>query len=142
MRVIEWLFLPVFVMAGVFAFRSAVDRWSTAEGFASPTPDVRTTDVRTTDVATSKLPTTDVPMTDIPGDKLQALRDAANPTPSDADAIQAHKTLLKYIQNDYKKGVYFVLNIANQFFGPGLMIQKDMDPSTILANYRNPLQGV
>jgi hypothetical protein len=127
MRVIEWLFLPVFVMAGVFAFRSAVDRWSTAEGFASPTPDVRTTDM---------------PMTDIPADKLQALRDAANPTPTDDDAIQAHKTLLKYIQNDYKKGVYFVLNIANQFFGPGLMIQKDMDPSTILANYRNPLQGV
>ena len=122
MRVIEWLFLPIFVMAGVFAFRSGIDRWTTTEEFASPT--------------------TDVPTTDIPADKLQSLRDAANPTPSDADAIQAHKTLLKYIQNDYKKGVYFVLNIANQFFGPGLMIRKDMDPSTILANYVNPLQGV
>ena len=122
MRVIEWLFLPIFVMAGVFAFRSAMDRWTAAEGFASPT--------------------TDVPTTDIPADKLQSLRDAANPTPTDADAIQAHKTLLKYIQNDYKKGVYFVLNIANQFFGPGLMIRKDMDPSTILANYVNPLQGI
>jgi hypothetical protein len=122
MRVIEWLFLPIFVMAGVFAFRSGIDRWTTAEGFASPTPDM--------------------PITDIPADKLQSLRDAANPTPSDDDAIQAHKTLLKYIQNDYKKGVYFVLNIANQFFGPGLMIRKDMDPSTILANYVNPLQGI
>jgi hypothetical protein len=122
MRVIEWLFLPVFVMAGVFAFRGAIDRFTTAEGFAAESPDT--------------------PLPEIPADKLQSLRDAANPTPSDADAIQAHKTLLKYIQNDYKKGVYFVLNIANQFFGPGLMIRKDMDPSTILANYVNPLQGV
>jgi hypothetical protein len=122
MRVIEWLFLPIFVMAGVFAFRSAVDRFSagTTEGFASP----------------------DTPTPDIPADKLQALKEAANPTPTDSDAIQAHKTLLKYIQNDYNKGVYFALNIGDQFFGPGLSIRKDMDPSTLLANYRNPLQGV
>jgi len=109
-------------MAGVFAFRSAIDRWAAEEGFASQSPDT--------------------PTPDISADKLQSLRDAANPTPTDDDAIQAHKTLLKYIQHDYKKGVYFVLNIAHQFFGPGLMIRKDMDPSTILANYHNPLQGI
>jgi len=123
MRVIEWLFLPIFVMAGVFAFRSAVDRFSTGirtEGFESP----------------------DTPTPDIPADKLQALKEAANPTPTDSDAIQAHKTLLKYIQHDYKKGVYFALNIGEQFFGPGLSIRKDMDPSTLLTNYHNPLQGV
>jgi len=127
MRVIEWLFLPIFVIAGVFAFRSALDRFAeagmiTKEGFESKGPDT--------------------PTPDIPADKLQALKEAANPTPSDADAIQAHKTLLKYIKNDYKKGVYFALNIGEQFFGPGLSIRKDMDPSTILANYHNPLQGV
>jgi len=124
MRVIEWLFLPVFVIAGVFAFRSALDRFnnSSMEGFESKGPDT--------------------PTPDIPADKLQALKEAANPTPSDSDAIQAHKTLLKYIQNDYKKGVYFALNMGEQFFGPGLSIRKDMDPSTILANYRNPLQGI
>jgi hypothetical protein len=125
MRVIEWLFLPVFVIAGVFAFRSALDRFAAAgavEGFETKGPDT--------------------PTPDIPADKLQSLKEAANPTPSDADAIQAHKTLLKYIQNDYKKGVYFALNIGDQFFGPGLSIRKDMDPSTILANYHNPLQGV
>ena len=124
MRVIEWLFLPIFVIAGVFAFRSALDRFnnSSMEAFESKGPDT--------------------PTPDIPADKLQALKEAANPTPSDSDAIQAHKTLLKYIQNDYKKGVYFALNMGEQFFGPGLSIRKDMDPSTILANYRNPLQGI
>ena len=62
--------------------------------------------------------------------------------PTDVDAVQAHKTLLRYTQYNYKKGIAIIINIANQFFGPGLTVRKDLDPSTLVANYTNPLVGV
>lgn len=62
--------------------------------------------------------------------------------PTDVDAVQAHKTLLRYTQGDFKKGIAIIINIANQFFGPGLTVKKDLDPSTLVANYTNPLVGV
>ena len=62
-------------------------------------------------------------------------------TPTDSDAIQAHKTILRYTQTNMGKGIAIVTNIAQQFYGPGLTIRKDLDPSTLLANYSNPLQG-
>jgi hypothetical protein len=62
--------------------------------------------------------------------------------PTDVDAVQAHKTLLRYTQQDYKKGIAIIINIANQFFGPGLTVRKDLDPSTLVANYTNPLVGI
>jgi len=71
-----------------------------------------------------------------------ALRALQLQNPTDIDAVQAHKTLLRYTQQDFKKGIAIIINIANQFFGPGLTVRKDLDPSTLLANYSNPLVGI
>ena len=71
---------------------------------------------------------------------LRALQLQQNPT--DADAVQAHKTLLRYTQDNYPKGISIILNISRQFFGPGLSVRKDLDPATLLGNYTNPLVGV
>ena len=61
------------------------------------------------------------------------------PVPTDMDAIQAHQTLLRYIRNDYGKGVKFVMDLRDRFFGP-VPIRKDLDIRTLLDNYQNPLQ--
>ena len=86
------------------------------------------------------------------GAKTEAFENEKNPeavlkslqlqNPTDVDAVQAHKTLLRYTQYNYKKGIAIIINIANQFFGPGLTVRKDLDPSTLVANYTNPLVGV
>jgi len=59
--------------------------------------------------------------------------------PTDSDAIQAHKTLLRYTQANFSKGIAIIINIAHQFYGPGLTVRKDLDPATLMTNYTNPL---
>ena len=62
------------------------------------------------------------------------------PTPTDLEAIQAHQTLLRFIRNDYGKGVKFVMDFRNRFFGEDVPIRRDLDIRTLLDNYQNPLQ--
>ncbi len=61
------------------------------------------------------------------------------PVPTDADAIAAHQTLLRYIRNDFKKGILFVNDLGIRFFGDNLPLRSDLDPRTLLDNYRSPL---
>jgi len=119
-------------MALVWTAYGAVDRWNAITTGAITTGAMRATEPHATKESF-----------DNPGINqatLQALQLQQNPT--DADAVQAHKTLLRYTQNNYPKGVSIILNIAHQFFGPGLSVRKDLDPSTLLANYTNPLVGI
>jgi hypothetical protein len=111
-------------MAVVWTAYGAMDRWNAA---GTAAVDVQPT--KTEAFETEKNPEA----------VLKALQ-LQNPT--DVDAVQAHKTLLRYTQQDYKKGIAIIINIANQFFGPGLTVRKDLDPSTLVANYTNPLVGV
>jgi hypothetical protein len=113
-------------MAVVWTAYGAMDRWNAA-GATTAAVDVQPT--KTEAFETEKNPEA----------VLKALQ-LQNPT--DVDAVQAHKTLLRYTQQDYKKGIAIIINIANQFFGPGLTVRKDLDPSTLVANYTNPLVGV
>jgi hydroxypyruvate isomerase len=117
-------------MAVVWTAYGAIDRWNAA-GTAGTEGTEGTAAAKTTSEAFENEKN--------PEAVLKALQ-LQNPT--DVDAVQAHKTLLQYTQQDYKKGIAIIINIANQFFGPGLTVRKDLDPSTLVANYTNPLVGV
>ncbi len=62
------------------------------------------------------------------------------PVPTDQDAVEAHQTLLRYIRNDYSKGVKFVIDLGNRFFGEEVPIRNDLDIRKLLDNYHSPLQ--
>ena len=72
---------------------------------------------------------------------IQAIIQANEPIPTDADAIKAHQTLLRYIRNDYGKGVRFVLDFGKRFFGDNVLVRQDLDVRRLLDNYVSPLQG-
>jgi hypothetical protein len=60
--------------------------------------------------------------------------------PTDDDAIEAHRTLLRYISNDFNKGIKFVIDFGERFYGDNLPLRSDLDTRNIMDNYRNPLQ--
>ncbi len=62
------------------------------------------------------------------------------PIPTDQDAVEAHQTLLRYIRNDFPKGVKFVMDLRDRFFEPTAGIRHDLDIRTLLDNYHSPLQ--
>jgi hypothetical protein len=61
-------------------------------------------------------------------------------TPSDSEAVAAHQTLLRYIRDDFSKGVKFARDFGDRFFGPDLQFRKDLDVRTLMDNYQSPLQ--
>ncbi len=61
------------------------------------------------------------------------------PVPTDADAIAAHQTLLRYIRNDFSKGISFVRDFGKRFYGDNLPLRSDLDVRTLMDNYRSPL---
>lgn len=73
---------------------------------------------------------------------IQALIKGSEPEPTDADAIAAHQTLLRYIRNDFKKGIYFVIDLRNRFFGDNVQLRDDLDVRRLMDNYISPLQGI
>jgi hypothetical protein len=60
--------------------------------------------------------------------------------PTDDDAIKAHQTLLRYISNDFNKGIKFVIDFGERFYGDNLPLRSDLDTRKLMDNYRNPLQ--
>ena len=72
---------------------------------------------------------------------LAKLKTAINTNPTDSDAVNAHKTLLQYMKNDFKKGIVFVSDFGQRFF-ENPTIRKDLDVQTLMNNYRSPLQVV
>lgn len=73
--------------------------------------------------------------TDIDISKLQQ-----EPVPTDADAVQAHQTLLRYIRNDFNKGIKFVMDFGKRFFGENMTLRSDLDTRRLMDNYSSPLQ--
>lgn len=59
--------------------------------------------------------------------------------PTDDDAIKAHQTLLQYIGNDFNKGIKFVIDFGDRFYGDNLPLRSDLDTRKLMDNYRNPL---
>ena len=77
--------------------------------------------------------------TDIPTN-LVTVNQPANPT--DADAIAAHKTLLKYTNQNVANGLRFMKSIGKDFFVQPVTLRTDIDPSSLVNNYVSPLQTV
>ena len=69
------------------------------------------------------------------------LNDLTATTPTDTDAVNAHKVLLRYIQADWKKGIMFVMDFGKRFYGDDLPLRDNLDPRNLMDNYRSPLQG-
>lgn len=72
---------------------------------------------------------------------IAKIKSSINSTPTDKDAIQAHQTLLRYIKNDFGKGVKFVTDFGKRFF-TNPTIREDLDVKTLMNNYSSPLQGI
>jgi hypothetical protein len=123
MNVLQSVFLAGFTVAIVLSLYAAMDRWNSVP----------------VSVSVSKKPLEG--FEDSPAVTDAAIQALRLQTPTDADAVQAHKTLLRYTQANFNKGIAIIINIANQFYGPGLVVRKDLDPTTLLGNYTNPLQG-
>ena len=66
---------------------------------------------------------------------------ASTSTPTDDEAVAAHKTLLRYIQANWKKGILFVMDFGKRFYGNNLSLRDDLDSRHLMDNYRSPLQG-
>ena len=62
--------------------------------------------------------------------------------PTDKDAEEAYRTLLKYIKGDFSKGVKFVYAFGEMFFPPNLPLKNGLNVNTILDNYMSPLNRV
>lgn len=84
--------------------------------------------------------------TDLPGglneSVLAKLNSEAIANPTDDDAVKAHKTLLRYIKNDFTKGIKFVMDFGKTFFGKNVKLREDLDVQTLMNNYSSPLQVV
>jgi hypothetical protein len=71
---------------------------------------------------------------------IAMISDANEPVPTDQDAIEAHQTLLRYIRNDFGKGIHFARDFGTRFFGNNLPFREDLDIRKLMDNYQNPLQ--
>jgi len=73
---------------------------------------------------------------------LARLQNANEPVPTDADAVKAHQTLLRYIRNDFHKGIKFVTDLGKRFFGDQVPLRDDLEVRKLMDNYSSPLQVV
>jgi hypothetical protein len=73
-------------------------------------------------------------------DTINTLIKANEPEPNDQDAIAAHQTLLRYIRNDFTKGIKFVMDFGQRFYGDNLPLRPDLDVRRLMDNYSSPLQ--
>jgi hypothetical protein len=81
----------------------------------------------------------DLPLSDA---QLKQLSSLNEPVPTDAEAVTAHQTLLRYARNDFTKGIKFITDIGNRFYGDDQPFRTDLNLKTLMDNYRSPLQGV
>lgn len=120
MNLVHCLVAAALTMAVVWTVYGLIDRWNSV--LVSPVDPASGTEEAFSDAGNTKDP-------------------PRPPVPSDSDAIQAHKTILQYTQAYPSKGTAIVAAIAQEFYGPGLTVRKDLDPEALLANYSPPLQG-
>ena len=113
MNTTQLVSIALFTMAFVFTLYTWIDRMK-KEGFENQ-----------------------IMLDDATLDKLKAVNE---PKPTDKDAVAAHQTLLRYMRDDFSKGIVFAQDFGTRFFGPNVPFRKDLDTRTLMDNYRSPLQ--
>lgn len=113
------LSIGIFTVATVISIYFWIDRW---HGVKSPISEAFTS-------------------TEDSNQKFVSQLIAANePVPTDEQAVAAHQTLLRYIRNDFNKGIKFVVDLRDRFFGPNVPLRADLDTRTLMDDYMSPLQ--
>jgi hypothetical protein len=110
MKGVDLAMVGVFTVAAVLTIYFWIDRTRT-EGFESSTTDT-----------------------------IRKLQDSIAVPPTDSEANDAYVTLLRYIQANSDKGLKFVFDFGDRFFGLGTPLRPDLDLRTLLDNYMSPLQ--
>lgn len=70
---------------------------------------------------------------------LEYLKKTNEQIPTPDDAVKAHRTLLQFIQHDFRRGIRFVDDFGRRFFGDNMKLRSDLDTRTLMDNYVNPL---
>jgi len=73
---------------------------------------------------------------------IETLKQMNTPVPTEAEAVAAHQTLLRFMKNDFTKGIKFAEDFGKRFYGDSLPFRQDLDVRTLADNYRSPLQGI
>jgi hypothetical protein len=71
---------------------------------------------------------------------IAKLQKTNEPVPTDAEAVTAHQTLLRYMRNDFSKGIRIAQDLGQRFFGDNIPFRQDLDTRKLMDNYRSPLQ--
>lgn len=69
---------------------------------------------------------------------LNHLKQANEQAPTPDDAVNAHRTLLLFIQNDFGRGIKIVDDFGRRFFNT-TKLRSDLDTRTLMSSYVNPL---
>jgi hypothetical protein len=124
--------LKTLISIGIFTILTVLTILSWKEYLGSPRAQEGFADVGAIDTRNSAM-----------SDQIvQMLTKQNEPVPTDLDAVKAHQTLLRYIRNNYSKGVKFVLDMGDRFFEKPYTFRHDLDVRTLLDNYQSPLQRV
>jgi hypothetical protein len=117
MKIAQLLTISIVTIITLWTVYFWIDRW---KGMASPLNEAFESDINI------KI--------------AQQLINANEPAPTDEEAVAAHQTLLRYIRNDFNKGIKFILDFRDRFFGPSAPIRSDLDVRTLMDDYSSPLQ--
>jgi len=82
-------------------------------------------------------------MKDLDKESLRQLEKLAGGV-SETEAAAAYKTVLQFIQKDFGRGALFAQDMTRRFYGDAApqSFREDLDVTTLMDNYSNPLQRV
>jgi len=81
-----------------------------------------------------------VDMNKAKSDALDTIINSKPNVPTDDEAIKAHMTLLRYISGNLPKGIKFVMDFGQRFYGDNLPLRPNLETRNLMDNYRSPLQ--
>ena len=80
-------------------------------------------------------------ITDLVSDSTIAMISKKNePVPTRQQAEEAYQTLLRYIRDDFKNGIKFVIDFRQKFYDDKKELRPDLDVRKLMDNYQSPIQ--
>ena len=80
-------------------------------------------------------------ITDLVSDSTIAMISKKNePVPTQQQAEEAYQTLLRFIRNDFKDGIKYVIDFRQKFYDDKKELRPDLDIRKLMDNYQSPIQ--